>query len=108
MTTVLRVGMGDSYGIRATVLASADFDPSAPTGGTFKVTKTDGTTVNWTGVIASQSSTAIELTYAFNASGADLDQIGTWTFWIQWTVPGETPGPRTEVDSFAVKAASTP
>lgn len=108
MTTVLRVGMGDSYGVRATVHASADFDPSAPTGGTFKITKPDDTTVNWTGVIAAQSSTSIELTYAFNANGLDLDQIGTWTFWIQWTVPGETPGPRTEVDSFAVKAASTP
>ena len=108
MTTVLRVGMGDSYGIRATVLASADFDPMAPTGGVFKITKHDGTTVNWTGVIATQSALSIELTYAFNVSGLDLDQAGTWSFWIQWTVPGETPGPRTEVDRFAVKAASTP
>lgn len=108
MSTRLRIGMGDSYGLRATVLANDDFDPTAPTGGVFKITKHDGTTVNWTGAITAQSALSIELTYTFNASGLDLDQAGTWRFWIQWTVPGETPGPRTEVDSFAVLAASAP
>lgn len=33
----LRVGMGDSYGLRFTVLASSDFDPSTVTGATFKI-----------------------------------------------------------------------
>ena len=105
--TRLRVGMGDSYGLRVTVLAGPDFLPASVTGGTFKITKADGTTaVNWVGTLGVQSSVSVELLYAFSGSGADLDTVGTWTGWIQWTAPGKTPGPRSEVFEFQVIAAN--
>ena len=111
MSTVLRVGMGDSYGLRPVVLASEDFLPNAVTGVTFMVTKPTaggGTAqVQWTGTIGTQSALSVQALYAFNADGSDLDYPGTWKVWLQWTVPGESPGPRTEVGSFRVLAADT-
>lgn len=104
--TRLRMGMGDSYGLRITVLASDSFDPEAPSGATFHVTKPDASEVTWTATIASQSAVSALATYAFNADGTDLDQAGIWRVWIQWTVTGESPGPRSEVGSFNVIAAN--
>lgn len=97
--------MGDSYGLRVIVPSSTDFDPAAPTGVDFKVTKPDGSGLSWAGVIASQSSGSLEATYAFAADGSDLDATGTWRAWLQFTVAGESPGPRSEVFSFPVIAA---
>lgn len=97
--------MGDSYGLRVTVPSSTDFDPTAPTAVDFKITKPDGTALTWAGVIASQGVGSLEATYAFNADGDDLNAVGTWKAWLQFTVAGESPGPRSEVFSFAVIAA---
>ena len=109
MSVRLRVGMGDSYGLRPIVLASADFDPTAVTGVTFMITKPNalGTTtaVEWTGAIGTQSAASVQALYAFDIAGTDLDYPGTWRVWLQWTVPGETPGPRSEVAQFHVSAA---
>jgi len=104
----LYVGMGDSYGLRETVLAGPDFLPAAVTGGVFHITKPSAAgevSVQWTGTIGTQSSASVQLLYSFAASGLDLDYPGTWRVWIQWTVPGESPGPRTAVASFTVIAA---
>lgn len=111
MSVRLRVGMGDSYGLRPVVLANDDFDPTSVTGATFMVTKptASGTAnVEWTGSIGTQSAASVQALYAFNADGNDLDYPGTWRAWIQWTVPGESPGPRSEVFTFPVIAADTP
>lgn len=97
--------MGDSYGLVITVAASADFDPSLPTAAVLEVTKPEGESVVWTAVLESQSADAVTARYTFNADGSDLDEDGTWRVWVQWTVVGETPGPRSEVGSFAVIAA---
>lgn len=111
MATRLRVGMGDSYGLRPVVLRSDDFDPESVTGVTFMITKPTaggGTAqVEWTGAIGEQSAASVQALYAFNADGSDLDYPGTWRVWLQWTVPGESPGPRTEVGSFLVVAADS-
>lgn len=100
--------MGDSYGLRFIVLRATDFDPTAVTGGTFKVTKPDDTTVEWPVSLGAQSTLSVEALYAFNADGSDLDAAGRWHAWIQWTVPGETPGPRSEVATFVVASAAAP
>ena len=100
----LRVGMGDSYGLRFTVLASPDFDPTLVTGATFKVTRPDGSSVDWTGGLLSQTSASVQAYYAFNVSGLDLNQVGKWIAWVQWTQPGKTPGPRSEPYPFDVFA----
>ena len=104
--------MGDSYGLRETVLANADFDPTAVTGGVYHITKPNAqgttTSVQWTGSLGTQSVASVQLLYAFNVDGLDLDYPGTWRAWIQWTVPGETPGPRSEVASFVVVSADAP
>jgi hypothetical protein len=105
VSTRLRVGMGDSYGLRITVLAGPDFLPEAVTGAAFKVTKPGGELVEWAGEIGTQSALSVEALYSFSEDGLDLDTVGTWRVWIQWTVPGETPGPRSEVTSFRVVAA---
>lgn len=100
--------MGDSYGLRETVLKGPDFDPAAVTGGTFRITKPSAAgevSVQWPISLGTQSSASVQALYAFNANGTDLDFPGTWRAWIQWTVPGETPGPRTEVAPFVVAAA---
>lgn len=106
MTTRLRVGMGDSYGLRVEVRANADFDPTLVDGVTFKITKPGGASVNWTGEIESQDAQSAVAAYTFNANGLDLDVTGKWTVWLQWTQPGRTPGPRTEVGPFQVVAAN--
>lgn len=98
--------MGDSYGLRVTVLASPDFAPATVTGATFKVTKPNGTLVDWTATLATQSAASVQARYSFASSGLDLDAVGTWRVWIQWTVAGQTPGPRSEVISFQVVAAN--
>lgn len=112
MSTRLRVGMGDSYGLRPVVLRGPDFDPEAVTGVVFHVTKptsSGGTaSVQWTGSIGDRSAASVQALYAFNANGLDLDYPGTWRVWLQWTVPGETPGPRTEVGTFTVVGADSP
>ncbi len=110
MASRLRVGMGDSYGLRFIVLASDDFLPTEVTGAVFHITKptaVSGVTedVEWTGSIGTQSAQYVEALYAFDADGDDLDIAGTYLAWVQWTVPGETPGPRSEVASFPVIAA---
>jgi hypothetical protein len=87
----LRVGVGNSYGLRATIAANADFDPSQPTGGVFVATKPSGPTVMWPVVIVAQSAASIEVRYAFNANGLDVDVDGIWRVWIQWSVSGQTP-----------------
>lgn len=99
--------MGEPYGIRIIVLASEDFDPEEPTGATLHVTKPDDdeTQVEWTGIVTSQSSTSATARYTFNADGDDLDVVGTWRVWVQWTVAGQAPGPRSEVVTFNVIAA---
>lgn len=104
--TALRIGMGDSYGLRLTVASSTDFNPSLPTAATIEIRKPEGDLITWTGVIESQSASTILVRYTFNANGTDLDQDGQWRVWIQWTVVGETPGPRTEVGTFDVIAAN--
>ena len=107
--TRLRVGMGDSYGLRFTVFASDDFLPATVTGAVFHITKPNAlkttTQVTWTASIGAQSSVSVQALYAFAADGLDLDYPGTWRAWIQWIVPGETPGPRSEVASFIVVGA---
>ncbi len=105
MTLALRVGMGDSYGVRCTVASSTDFAPATVTAAVLHVTKPEGDLITWTGVLSAQSSTSVTATYTLNADGSDLDQDGTWRVWVQWTVVGQTPGPRSEVGSFAVIAA---
>ena len=110
MSSRLRVGMGDSYGLRPVVLASDDFDPTAVTGVVFNITKPTAvagvtTTVQWTGSLGTQSALSVQALYAFDVDGLDLDYPGTWRCWLQWTVPGETPGPRSEVFTFRVSAA---
>lgn len=109
MTTRLRVGMGDSYGLRLTVLASADFAPATVTGAVIHVTKPTASgeaSVTWTAALSAQSSAGVTAYYAFATSGLDLDYPGTWRAWVQWTVPGQTPGPRSEVVRFVVAAAN--
>lgn len=98
--------MGQPYGIRINVLASDDFDPTTPTDATFHVTKPSGALTTWPGVVSAQSAASVAAVYAFAADGSDLDQVGTWRAWVQWTVAGTTPGPRTEVVSFPVIAAN--
>lgn len=111
MSTRLRVGMGNSYGLSVTVLAGADFDPADPTGAVFNITKPTAsgeTTVQWTAAIDTQSAASLRTFYQFDVDGLDLDYPGTWRGWIQWTVVGQTPGPRSEVFTFAVVAADAP
>ena len=108
----LRVGMGNSYGLRIVVLANADFLPLSVTAGVIKITKPTAvagvtTTVDWTATLSAQSSGSVTATYTFNASALDLDFAGQWRAWIQWTVPGQTPGPRTEVIAFTVAPTTT-
>ncbi len=110
MTLALRMGMGNSYGLHITVPAGDEedfepFDPELPTAAVLEVTKPEGQHVDWTASIVSQSAEAIVVDYRFNPNTLDLDQDGEWRVWIQWTVVGETPGPRTEVGSFLVVAA---
>ena len=108
MTARLRVGMGDSYGLSFAVLAATDFAPADVTAATFKVTKPTATgesSVEWTGSLSAQSAAGVTANYTFNADGLDLDYPGAWRVWIQWTVVGESPGPRTEVARFTVIAA---
>jgi GTP-dependent phosphoenolpyruvate carboxykinase len=107
-TTRLRVGMGDAYGIRITVLAAPDFDPAAVTAAVMKITKPSGAAVNWTAALASQSSLSVQATYTFATAGTDLDVAGTWSVWVQFTQPGKTIGPRCEVVQFTVVAANAP
>lgn len=107
MSTRLRVGMGDSYGLRAVVLANPDFDPLLPTGVTFEVTKPSGASVSWIGTLGAPSSLSRLATYPFASDGSDLDEVGTWRVWLQWVVPGASPGPRTETASFIVVAANS-
>jgi hypothetical protein len=106
----LRVGMGQPYGVRPVQLATTDFDPMAVTGVVFHITKPTAvagvtTTVAWTGTIGTQSTVSVQALYALNSDGSDLDFPGTWSCWLQWTVPGQTPGPRSEVFTFRVSAA---
>lgn len=105
MTLALRVGMGNSYGLRITVPSSADFDPTLPTAASLEITKPEGEHVVWPATILTQSASSAQVRYVFNADGSDLDQDGLWRVWVQWTVVGETPGPRSEVGSFNVVAA---
>lgn len=106
----LRVGMGDSYGLRPVVAKNDDFDPAAVTGVVFEITKptaVGGVTerVEWPGTIGAQSADSVEAIFIFDSDGSSLDFPGEWRLWLQWTVPGETPGPRTEVAPFQVYAA---
>ena len=53
----LRVGMGNSYGLRIVVLANADFLPLSVTAGVIKITKPTAvagvtTTVDWTATLS--------------------------------------------------------
>jgi hypothetical protein len=107
--TRLRVGMGDRYGISLTVPRNADFDPSAVTGAVMKVTKPGGTAdaVSWTAAITAQDADSATIRYAFSSTGLDLDVPGTWKAWIQWTEPGFTIGPRSEVAPFPVDPTNT-
>jgi hypothetical protein len=99
--------MGDAYGLRVTVIKSADFDPSVVTSGVFKITKPDGRTlVEWASEISDQSADSITAYHAFASDGSELDVPGYWTLWIQWTVPGRTLGPRTEPQQFEVLPAN--
>lgn len=98
----LRVGMGDSYGLRITVPASADLDPSAVTGVVFHVTKPSGERVKWTGTLDTQSASSVRAVYTFSGSGLDLDQPGDWTAWLRFTQPGKSPGPTTDPFIFPV------
>jgi hypothetical protein len=103
---VLYQGMGQPYRIRNTVLASNDLDPSQPTGAVFVVTKPDKTSITWVAALSAQSSESVQVIY--NLVGDELDQTGFWDAWIQFTVPGETPGPRCDPFQFWVKAANQP
>ncbi len=104
MTVPLRIGMGNRYGVRVTVAMSTDFDPTLPDGAILKVTKPDGTTIDWVGVIENQSSSSATAFYQFNADCSDLDQDGLWRVWVQWT-EADVPGARSESGSFPVIAA---
>jgi hypothetical protein len=97
--------MGQPYAVRITVMANEDFDPELPTGATIKVTKPSGAEVSWTATIPAQSAQSATAVYALASSGLDLDQPGTWRAYVQWTVAGQTPGPRSEPTSFLVLAA---
>ena len=101
----LRIGIGAPYRLRVTVLATPEFDPMRVTGAVMRITKPNGMVATWTAEIAGQSSTSVQASYPFSVTGLDLDTIGTWRVWVQWTVPGETPGPRSEVTTFHVIAA---
>lgn len=102
--SALRMGMGNSYGLRCTVAANADFNPALPTAATMMVTKPSGEAVTWTASITSQSVSSITVRYVFNVNGQDLDEDGDWRVWIQWTVAGQTPGPQTDPGTFPVLA----
>jgi hypothetical protein len=99
----LRVGMGQPYKVRFRVLASADFDPMVVTNPIIKVTKSNGTTLEWTATVENRSSAGVDAVYALNANGLDLDVPRTWRFWVQWSAPSVTPGPRTSVWTEYVK-----
>ncbi len=103
----LRIGMGNSYGLRLTVFAAPSFDPSTVTGATIKVTKPNGTKIEWAATLDDQSALSVQARYDLAATGLDIDMVGTWRAWVQWTVPGQTPGPRTETTSFQVIAADS-
>lgn len=101
----LRIGMGQPYVLRATVAAGPDFDPTAVTGATFYLTKPSGTVVTKTGAVDAADAASATAIYRLAANGLDLDEAGLWRFWVQWTVPAQTPGPRTEVSTFVVVAS---
>lgn len=100
--------MGQPYALLIRVLATPQFDPTLVTGATFKVTKPEPRngepieTVEWTAELTDQSAAGVSAVYNFAASGDDLNLAGRWRAWVQWTVPGQTPGPRSEVTTFSV------
>ena len=105
MSARLRVGMGEPYGIRIRVAASDDFDPLTVTGAVIKVTRPESSTVvSWTAALENQSASSVDAVYTFASAGTDLNVTGVWRAWVQWTVPGVTPGPRSETTAFTVIA----
>lgn len=104
----LRIGMGDSYGLRIPVLRAEGFDPSTVTAVVFMITKPTSPTpthVEWPGTLDDQSADAVTADVRFEPDGSSLDVVGEWRVWLQFATPGETPGPRTEVTTFNVVAA---
>ncbi len=105
MSVALRIGMGDHYGVRVTVPSGDYFNPLEPDGAILKITKPDGSTVDWTAAIEAQTSASVTAYYRFNADGSDLDVDGTWLVWVQWTA-ADALGARSESGSFSVIAAN--
>lgn len=100
--------MGDSYGLRVAVPSAEGFAPETVTGVTFMITKPTSPTatrVEWPGTLDAQSESSVTADVRFEPDGSSLDVVGEWRFWLQFTTPGESPGPRTEVTTFNVVAA---
>lgn len=102
----LYTGMGQPYAIEITVPRSEWFDPMTVTGALMKVTKPSGQAVEWVATIKSKTSDAITIAYSLVSGGTDLTDSGLWKVWVQWTVAGMTPGPRTATGTFTVLPAS--
>lgn len=109
MSTRLRVGMGEPYGIRLRVAAGPDFDPMAVTGAVIKVTRPNSSTViTWTATVEEKIAESATVVHVFAPAGTDLNVEGVWRAWVQWTVPGQTPGPRSETTAFTVIPENAP
>lgn len=87
MTSPLYIGMARPYVVRVTVPASADFDPVVAATADevlFEIRKPNGQRSAWAASVTTSSESAITLTH--NLAEPDLDQRGTWSVWVRFTM----------------------
>lgn len=72
-----------------TKLTGETWDPNLVTGATISAQKPDGATVTWSGTVANVTVDGLTVLYPI-ASTSDIDQAGTWRFYVTLIYPGGT------------------
>ena len=102
----LHAKIGQPYALHLSDPAAVDFVPTAPTAVTAVVERPDGSRLSWTGSIVSQDTT--QITTKFPIPVGMPDELGTWSWWVVYTIAGDTPGNRSDVQQFLVVAPDQP
>ena len=69
-------------------VGNSDLDLTTVTDCTIEVRKPDGSTDSWDTAISSKLAASMTVTHSFSAAPSEVDQPGTWNFYLKFTVPG--------------------